>query len=196
VTPEEEVEIGRSIRESIRLARGYADFFGWGPNRDLEESGVLISLAESLKKDNALFFGLARVRGRGNDPPDLEAPDSEGRRIGFEVTELVDSEAVHLFKKTGRYEPAEWSRERFLANLAHLLRTKDAKFPRLLEPPYEGGYVVIVFTDEPDLPATTVAMYLQDHRFTGLPNIARAYLVISYDPRVDRCPYFELPTGA
>lgn len=193
--PEDEAEVGRLIRESIRLARGYADFFGWSPSRDLEESGVLASLAESLEKDSALFFGRIHVRGRGNDPPDLEAPNLEGGRIGFEVTELVDSEAVRHFKKTRHYEPAEWTRERFLANLSSVLKTKDGKFPKLLDPPYDGGYAVIVFTDEPDLVAPIVATYLQDHRFSGLAHITRAFLVISYDPSVNRCPYFELSIG-
>jgi hypothetical protein len=86
VTQDDEAEITSALRAAIRRARGYADFFGWGSNRDLEELGVLTSLAGSLEKDANLFFNEVRVRGRGNDPPDLEAVDGERRRIGFEVT--------------------------------------------------------------------------------------------------------------
>jgi hypothetical protein len=69
VTPDDEAEISKALRAAIRSARGYADFFGWGPNRDLEELTVLTSLGESLEKDRGAFFRKAKVRGRGNHHP-------------------------------------------------------------------------------------------------------------------------------
>lgn len=193
--PEDEGEIARAMREAIRLSRGYADSFGWAPNRDLEEAGVLVSLAESLEKDDALFFGKIKTRGRGSDPPDLEAPDCDGKRIAFEMTELVDGAAIQAFKDSKVYEP-DWSRDRFIESLEKLLRAKDSRLPKLKDPPYEGGYIVVVFTDEPDLPANVVEQYLDGHTFVGLPHISQAYLLISYDPGRARCPYFALNVGA
>jgi hypothetical protein len=189
-------KIGQAMREAIRRRRGYADFFGWSSNRDREEERVLALLAESLQKDEALFFGKIRPRGRGNDPPDLEAPDRNERRIAFEIAELVDGEAIKAFKSTKLDEPAEWTERGFLDSLGRLLQRKNDKFTQLKDPPYDGGYVVVLFSDEPDLSAPVVERYLRGQSFTGTRLITRAFFLISYDPRLDRCPYFELGVGA
>jgi hypothetical protein len=165
-------------------------------NRNLEEANVLASLAKSLQKDGALFFGKIRPRGCGNDPPDLEAPDPGGRRIAFEITELVDGEAIKAFKSTKLDEPAQWTESGFLDSLGRLLQRKNDKFTQLKDPPYDGGYVVVVFSDEPDLSAPVVERYLRGQSFTGTRLITRAFFLISYDPRLERCPYFELGVGA
>ena len=69
---------------------------------------------------------------------------------------------------------------------------KNSRFPRLKDAPYPGGYVVVVFTDEPGLQLAAVENYLRGHAFPGLTYVDRASLVLSYDPKVDRCPYFEI----
>jgi len=196
MTPDDEVDIGHAIKEAIRKARGYADFFGWGSNRDFEELGVMTSLAESLEKSGALFFSQIRLRGRGSDPPDLEALDAQGRRVAFEVTELVDGKAIQEYKGGKRYGFSEWTRERFVSELHALLHAKNSRFPKLRDAPYDGGYIVVVFTDEPELAAPVVEGYLNGQRFTGLQHVSRAFLVISYDPRLEMCPYFELTQDA
>ena len=192
MSPDDQEEINDAIRESIRRARGYADFFGWGPNRDLEEQGVVVSLAESLEADGLLFFSAIAIRGRGNDPPDLEAIDSTGNRVAFEVTELVDGQAIQTFKNGRTYDFAEWGQDKFLSTLGALLVAKSDRFHKLKGAPYSGGYVIVVFTDEMALPRPTVEAYLRGHVFPGLNNVYRAFLVLSYDPAVERCPYFEL----
>jgi hypothetical protein len=189
-------KIGQAMREAIRHRRGYADFFGWSQNRDREEEGVLVALAESLQKDEALFFGKIQPRGRGNDPPDLEALDRNEKRIAFEITELVAGEAIKASKSTKLDEPAEWTERGFLDRLGSRLQSKNARFTELKDPPYDGGYVVVVFSDEPDLSAPVVERYLRGQSFTGTRLITRAFFLISYDPRLDRCPYFELGVGA
>lgn len=185
-------EINDAIRESIRRARGYADFFGWAPNRDLEEQGVVGSLAESLDADGFLFFSAIAIRGRGNDPPDLEAIDGAGNRVAFEVTELVDGQAIQAFKSGRTYDYAEWGKDKFLSTLSALLVAKNERFHKLKGAPYPGGYVIVVFTDETALPRPTVEAYLRGHIFPGLSHVYRAFLVLSYDPAIERCPYFEL----
>lgn len=189
---DDEAEITAAIREAIRKSRGYAAFFGWAPNRDLEEQSVLISLAESLNAGALLFFSAIAIRGRGNDPPDLEALDVDGDRLALEVTELVDGRAIQAFKHGNQYDWAEWSKETFLNSLGRLLRSKHDRFPKLKGGPYPGGYVVVVFTDEPGLPSDAVAEFLRGESFSGLGDIDRAFLLLSYDPRIERCPYFEL----
>ena len=196
MSPEDQVEIAKAMREARAKSRGYADFFGWGTNRDLEEWGVLTSLFESMEKDCALPYKDLRIRGRGNDPPDCEALDTSRRRVAIEVTELVDGNAIAASKVGEKYEVAEWERGKFLSTLSALLKQKDVKYPKLKEPPYEGGYTVVVFTDEPMLSAKVVRDYLDGHAFADLEYITEALLLVSYDPSEDCCPYFRLRVGA
>jgi hypothetical protein len=196
MSPGDQIEIANAMRLAQEKARGYADFFGWGPNRDLEELGALTSLFESMEKDAALPYSSLRMRGRGSDPPDCEAKDLEGRRVAIEVTELVDGKAIEAFKAGKTYEVAEWDKEKFLKRLQELLVKKDEKFPNLKDPPYEGGYAVVVFTDEPLLSAKNLEAYLEGHQFKGLEHITEAVLLVSYDPSVSRCPYFRLRVDA
>jgi hypothetical protein len=196
MSPEDQVEIAGAMREARAKARGYADFFGWGANRDLEEWGVVASLFESMEKDGALPYTDLRIRGRGDDPPDCEALTATGQRAAIEVAELVDEEAIKAAKAGRVYEAAEWPKAKFLSNLSELLKRKDSKYPKLLEPPYDGGYTVVVFTDEPVLSAELVAQYLDGETFADIEHITEALFLVSYDPASKCCPYYRLRVGA
>lgn len=192
MTQEHEAEILTLMRAARARARGYADFFGWATDRDVEEWGVVSSLAESMHMDSLLFFSSLKRRGRPNDPPDCEALSKDVSRIAIEVTELVDSDAICAFKEGRVYDWADWSKDKFLSTLSALVVRKDDCFLKLKEPPYEGGYVLVVYTDEPLLPHTTVEQFLDGHLFEKPRYVDRAFLVLSYDPDIQRCPYFDL----
>jgi hypothetical protein len=195
VSPEDVVSILVAMRAAKKRERGYADFFGWAENRDLEEQGAVISLAETLELEGKLFFSDIHVRERGNDPPDIEAIDIQGRRVAIEVTELVDGRAIQSWKAGRKYEWAEWQQEKFLTQLSLLLNAKNARFGKLKDGPYPGGYWVVVFTDEPGLPRDQVRLFLDGHIFQGAPNLRGAFLLLSYDPQTERCPCFSLALG-
>lgn len=176
--------------EGLLRSRQYAGFFDW-PDRDLAEYGVVESLAKALEKHGALFFSDLKIRGRGSDPPDLEAVDADGQRVAIEVTELVDGEAIHAHKIGRTSEIAEWGRQPFLDRVGQLLAKKEASSQRLMGGPYPGGYVVVLHTDETFLTHPAVDEYLKGQTFTGLPSINRAFLLLSYTPGKGY-PYFEL----
>jgi hypothetical protein len=196
MTPELEAEIVEKMREAHKRQRGYADFFLWAADRDLEEWGIVRLLSESLAAESKLLFSGIKSRGRPNDPPDCEAVISNGDRIAIEVTELVDGEAIHQFKKAEKEgrptDCAEWSKEKFITALQNRLSEKDARFLALKGTPYSGGYLVVVHTDEPELNIEKVAHYLEGHRFVELRHITQAFLLLSYTPSLERCPNFEL----
>ena len=177
-------------------ARGYADFFGWATDRDLEEVNVVEMLFASMQADGVLEMSGLRSRGRGNDPPDCEAVDLAGCRVAIEVTELVDGKAIRAFKSGATDAVSHWDRDRFVEAMSSHLAQKDRRFFKLKGAPYEGGYVVVVFTDEPMLPATRVESWLAGYAFSGLSQVTRAFLLLSYDPDLGRCPYFSLTIGA
>ncbi|WP_404361314.1 hypothetical protein [Methylotuvimicrobium sp. KM1] len=192
MTTDEEKEILHLMREARNRARGYADFFGWGSDRDIEEWGVVTSLSESLESEGKSLFSSLKRRGRPNDPPDCEALDTEGKRIAIEVTELVDGKAIQAYKSGAVYEWADWDKAKFISSLEKLLCRKDSRFPELKEPPYDGGYYVVIFTDEPMLDRSTVETYLDGHQFERPEYLTRAFLLVSYDPGVEKCPHYEL----
>ncbi|MCY1530246.1 hypothetical protein D9M68_654260 [compost metagenome] len=184
-------DVDAEIIAALQRNRKYAGFFEWSADRDLAEHGVVESLAKSLDKRGELFFSDLKIRGRGNDPPDLEAVDAEGRRVAIEVTELVDGKVAHAHQVGRTWEVAEWKRDDFLVALKTRLATKDAKFAKLEDGPYPGGYVVVVFTDETFLMWLAVEDHLKGQAFDGMPNISRAFLLLSYFPGKGY-PYFEL----
>jgi hypothetical protein len=193
MTDDEERAIAAAMREAIAKARGYADYFGWAPNRDLEEWGVLQGLRESLELQGRQFYYRNLVmRGRPNDPPDGEAHDADGHRIAVEVTELVNPEAIRAFKSGRKFDFAFWDRSIFLSSLANAVLRKDAKFPQLKDPPYDGGHDLVIFTDEPMLSRAAVDEFLSGHRIEPPKYLSRVVLLLGYDPGVERCPVYEI----
>jgi hypothetical protein len=193
MTPDDEAEILALMRAERKKSRGYADFFGWAIDRDLEESGVISSLVESMAVDGFSLFKNVKSRRRPNDPPDCEATDCNGARVAIEVTELVDGEAIRAFKEGRVYDWAEWTREKFTSSLAERIHAKDKRYLSLIDPPYDGGYIVVVHTDEPELTRSTVQEYLEGHSIPRPEHVSLVLLVLSYDPAIQRCPYFEVP---
>ena len=195
MTPELEKEIADKMREARELRRGYADFFLWASDRDLEEWGVVHLLNESLSADGRAVFNNLQSRGRKNDPPDCEAINHQGERVAIEVTELVDGIAIHEHKKAESNglpsDWADWPKEKFITELSRRLTDKDNRFTSLKDTPYPGGYIVVVHTDEPDLTLEAITSYLENHIFT-VRNIKQAFLLQSYVPSVGCCPYYEL----
>lgn len=191
---ENEDGVNAEMLEALRRNRVYAGFFEWSPNRDLAECSVVESLAKSLDSKGKLFFCDLTIRGRGNDPPDLEAIDATGRRIAIEVTELVDENAIRAHKMGRTREIAEWGRQPFLDGLQRLLLAKNGRCQFLRGGPYPGGYVVVIHTDETFLNWVSVEDHLKGQVFKGLPHIDRAFLLLSYVPGKNY-PCFELTTS-
>jgi len=193
MTTEEDKVILHLMREARNKARGYGDFFGWGTDRDLEEWGVVTSLSESLESEGKIIFSSLKTRGRPNDPPDCEARDNDDNRVAIEVTELVDGKAIQAYKSGAVYKWADWDKNKFITSIESLLRRKDSRYPKLKEPPYNGGYIIVIFTDEPMLDRSTIESYLDGHKFKKPKYLTKAFLLVSYDPGVEKCPHYELP---
>ncbi len=189
-------EIAKRMREAREKSRGYASFFGWAPNRDLEEYGPVRELSLAATALGQPLFDRIRIRGRGNDPPDLEAQDPKGQRVAIEVTELVDGNAIKAYKSGRTYDWAEWNQPKFLHELGRRVDDKATRHRALKDGPYPGGYVIVVFTDEPELNRDAVSAFLEGQRFSTLGADISAYLVLSYDPQIEGYPFFRLLAAA
>lgn len=189
---DEEKRFIKEIKNAIAKGRGYADSFGWPPDRDLEEYGVVRVFCETLKKESNLFLDINSImsRGRGNDPPDCEVKDLDGNIIGIEVTELVDPEAIVAFKKNQVYEWAEWDKSKLIDAINNRLDAKNIP-DRIKGGPY-AGYILIIYTDEPVLNADYIKDLLKGYRFARRNLIDRAFLFIFFDPIYKTYPSIEL----
>ena len=189
---EEEKRFIKGIKEAIAKSRGYADSFGWPPDRNLEEYGVVRLFCEALEKECKPFIDSNSIfsRGRGNDPPDCEASDLDGNLIGIEVTELVDPEAIIAFKKDQIYEWAEWDKTKLIDAINNRLDAKNIP-DRIKGGPY-ASYILIIYTDEPFLNADYIKDSLKGYRFAMRNLIDRAFLFIFFDPIYKTYPWIEL----
>jgi hypothetical protein len=187
----------RNLEEAMRQAaigrRGYADEFGWH-DRDIEEWGVVTHfLRRSLERTGSLFFTDVVRRGRGNDPPDCEGKNASGERIAFEVTELVSGNAIVAAKRYGMTsEWATWTEQAFRGAISQRLSEKAKRLPTLKDGPYPGGYVVVIFSGEPNLTEELVSSYLAAYAPPAMPTGCSAYLVLRYHADRQSNPCFKL----
>ncbi|MCX5844357.1 MAG: hypothetical protein NT022_11560 [Deltaproteobacteria bacterium] len=192
---EEDKRFIKGIKEAIAKSRGYADSFGWPPNRDLEEYGVVRSFCEALEKEGESFLDSNRIisRGCGNDPPDCEVQNLDGNLVGIEVTELVDPDAIVAYKKNQVYEWAEWDKAKLIDAINDRLDAKDTH-DQIKGGPY-ADYILIIYTDEPILNPDYVKELLTGHCFAMRNLIDRTFLLIFYDPIYRTYPCIELEFG-
>ncbi|MBL4572691.1 MAG: hypothetical protein JKY86_06420 [Gammaproteobacteria bacterium] len=195
MTSSEEKDLANRLREAIAKSRGYADFFEWRPNRDLEEQGVVMALSESLEKDDMTPYTGIISRGRNNDPPDCEAQNELGLRTAVEVTELVYGKAIESLKSGGEYFWTEWTKDSFLDSIFKLITRKDSRFVSLKGAPYPGGYDLIIYTDEPELNFLTVSRFLENATLPITENLSNIFLLLSYEPEYEKCPYIQIAAG-
>ena len=182
--------IGRLIREAAARDRGYASFFDW-PDRDQKEVGVVLSLFESLLAKEGLHYSKLRTRGQGNDPPDCEAAAPDGKRVGIEVTELVDPLGIRNAKAGRRYEWSTWDKAKLESYVLSRIAAKDDP-AELKGGPYER-YWVVIHCDEPELSHDRVRSLLNGWAGTTTTLADEAFLLFSYDPLHGLCPYIRLP---
>jgi len=188
-----EPEVMRVIREAIKRQRPYADYFGFAIDRATAEVGVAEEISEALAAAGQPLATDIVSRGSGNDPPDCEGVGPDGAQVAIEVTELVDPDAIKAAKAGRAFDWAEWNHEKLVDEIQKRLSAKDSKILR--GGPY-ATYVVIIYTDEPLLNLECVRSVLGATRFPRTAQVHRAFLLLSYDPKSQTCPFIELPLGA
>lgn len=182
---EDEPDWDAIARELADVHRPYAGYWSWESDRTIEERGVLKEFTESLARSNRLFFNNPRHTGRGNDPPDCEADDRLGGRIGIELTELVDGASIAVARQ-GHVPPWKfWTEETVINRITERIRIKDARLARTTDAC--ASVVLVIYSDE-DFPADSIA----DHTFPATVQIDRVFLLMSYCPITRGCPCVEL----
>lgn len=170
--------------------RRYADYFE-RDQKALKEQYVVQCLLHALPPAVRPSITRLHARGDGRDPPDCEAIQRCGRRIAYEVTELVDQAAIQRnIHRHDPYDHAEWNRDKLLCLLSRRLRIKDR--PRFLHGGPYHKYVLVVHTDEPRLDYRCLRRLLRGVHFGNMRLIDEAWLLVSYDKGWGCCPALPL----
>lgn len=200
--------IGATMKDAIKRSRGYATWWEWAPARPLHEHHVASVLTQFLFDEDAVDA----LTFPDQDPPDVVLPLAD-RRIGIEVTEIIDPRAVatarHLKKKRDGWSPKdlamadwpwpEWSDDRLRDAVAAAIAIKDKKLAGAAAA-YDEVYLAMA-TDEPDIDFDQAARVVASLE-ASTTNIDRAFLLLGYNPGVERatypdgCPVFEVRLSA
>jgi hypothetical protein len=179
------------IKENARPWHGY---WAWMKDKQVGEHGAA---QEILTAAGIAFEGLIS-RDRGQDPPDCEAV-IDGKRVGIEVTELVDERTLGRSMKAikereqGR-EPEKpeayvvWDRAMLLGELQKRIEDKDQGGQK--GGPYHR-YFLVICTDETFLNAANVEEWLTGAVFQAS-RITDVLFGLSYHSSHQSCPVFPL----
>jgi hypothetical protein len=186
--------MNKDLREHLKKQadqeRKHAGFFSWhdrSPSgKGIAEAGVVSDLLEAMAAAGLAEYSDARASG--DDWPDCWAIAQDGKQTAFEVSELVDEGAM----PAGEAQP--WPSAKLLACLQAIIARKDQ---RGIGSRGSRDSVLVVHTDEPYLEYRDATSALSSQSFT-LPcgNLARAFLLFSYDPHTSRYPFIELTLAA
>lgn len=178
--------IGKALLENARLPRNHASYFNW-KDKEVKELNISSYLANHMIGKGIVVTGITL----GEDPPDVVF-ETENGKIGVELVELVDNQAIQdqINKRTEYLERPEWTRERFVSEVNHLLNKKDN--PSKSMPGKYKEYVCLIHSDEPDLIGQSRDCIISKCGIIKTNLISQAYLVTSYDPQKDEYPIYQL----
>ena len=193
-------EIIRLMRLAREKSRDYAPYWEWPPDRRRVELQAAQVLREFLVRRGELVSGqLSQV---SNDPPDVLLISSDGLRIGIEVTELVDSDAIerNVYRKQhglpNTYDWSEWDEPRLKNNLTRIINLKEHKLTKVT-PHYDDLFLAII-TDEPIINELLASRVVEQCNLASF-SISRAFFLLGYHPLTDTslypdgCAVFEVP---
>ena len=138
-------------------SRGYADIFDWvEPDRErakrVKEQSIVDDFLQAHYREVCPY---GRIQSCEPPLPDCQAIDSAGRKVGLEVTELVDRHMVewHLnpFNAT---DQKDYSADDLYSGIINRLVAKKQKLRAARAAIQKAGLekiIVIIHCDEPDL---------------------------------------------
>jgi hypothetical protein len=176
------------LESLLKSRRKYAAFFELGGKWQKE-----LTVGEELVRSlNAEFgYSLEGLELCEPDPPDLCCRTGEDL-IALEVTELVCSAAVEA-NQLGQEVYRDWQPGEATEALSRLLSRKDSV--ELHGGPFRELWVCI-FTDELMLTPERMTKELEGVVFGPFNQIAKAFLLFSYQPGLATYPLVQIRLGA
>jgi hypothetical protein len=133
-----------------------------------------------------------------DDPPDCQANDREGNLVGLEITGIYDQDMERINAQAQTIKEMvyrDWTEDDLVAEITRMIKEKDSKIAnaRAKRSDWPYAYVnLVIVTDELAIP-TEMAESMKD-RFVGVEatNIKDAYLLLGYDPNIQRRPCIRI----
>jgi hypothetical protein len=166
----------------IRKRRKYSAFFDW-PDKKIKEWDVVCELLRSMRARGDYRY-TNKVESVDDDWPDCVIRDVGGVQVGVEVTELVDQKAIEMCER-GNNVYREWSDQAVREKVAQILNRKDEKAHH---GDLYGKLILVIHNDEIDLPSFRLFPILDASPFPRTRNIDEAYIICSYEPKLDNAP--------
>ena len=192
-----EDEILRAMRKAIEKSRGYASYWEWKLDKREPELEAARAVGRFLFRDikcEPVSFS--------KDPPDVVLIIGS-RKIGIEVTEIVDQAAVERAAKRKRlglpieYDWGEWDRSRLEQAITFSLEEKGRKLANATSLDLFDEVFLALVTDETMITEQLVQSVLETTQFEAS-IVSRGFVIMSYHPGADpntfpdKCPIFEL----
>ena len=178
-----------SLNAQLSDVRKHAPYFALAKDKQQNEIEVVHVLNQELKNRGVKFFGSIVARGVGQDPPDCEAIGNGRERIGIEVTELVDGDAIASANKGGMIDQDLLIASQVIEKVSAIIRRKDRAMVK--GGPYDL-YILIIYCDDPKYLDFEIHKKLRNERFGPTNLIDYAYFLESYNAWTSSCPYIEL----
>ncbi|HDY7535883.1 TPA: hypothetical protein RQJ67_004514 [Vibrio vulnificus] len=174
------------------MVRKHADFFE-APNKTTKELLVTQYLFQMLEVDtNEHLVNMFLAQ----DPPDVAVVTSSGKKVGVEVTELVNEKAIDYDIKGERLkylkEILSWNADSITKKLQHIITTKAQKCKKL--PEEFDELILLIFTDEPRLNVSIIEKFIKDAKFSDIEAFQSVYILTSYDPKKQGKGLLEIGT--
>ena len=182
-------EVAKEMKKTRDLPRRHASFFN-SHNKESKEIFICSESIKYLESEKGASFDKLYL---GEDPPDCVVV-SGSEEIAIEVVELVDQEAIEKQIKFNLAYPEqrEWTTTRFMEHLNKLIQAKDnPENIEILKKKYQR-YIALIHTDEPELRTEEFERLFNPVGLEATNLVSEAYLLFSYDPRVNKCPVKRL----
>ena len=184
------MQITAKMKEEMMYAalhqRGYADIFDWvEPDRDraksVKEQCIVDDFIQARYRNTSPYVGIESCKP---PLPDCQAIDRVGRKIGFEVTELVDQRMIEWHKNLrNATRQKDYSADDLFSTVVERLLTKNRKLEAARVAIREARLeriILIIHCDEPDLiqRAAFCREVFVSREFPQFNEIYQAYLLL------------------
>ena len=210
-TPPDDQE---SYYTTLEPGRVHAPYFALSPSKQKQDNefNVATTLSQELTKRGKESFHSIKSRGEGYDPPDCEARDGNGKRIGIEVTELVHEYAIapakeeDIYKRDAftfseeeeeLYKKGGFTSSEVIKHISGRIEKKDKITNRDGKKRVQGGpydeYILIICCDDYEYFLNNESRNaMRKAQFGPTRLITRAYFLESYCPLKKCHPYIDL----
>jgi hypothetical protein len=185
--------IAKSLEESLQADHRlfFSDLRPREPNSDppdcealgLDGSRIAIEVTELVDREAIeLKNSIKQIREKTRS-----FRDRDGKSGNCPCGRMLRQDAIQRGHQCSR----QWDRDHFVQQLSAGVKDKDSK--QLKDAPYPGGYILVIHSDEEQLLYPAVERFLEGQVLERPVQIGRVFLILGYDPQVQRCPYFEIP---